>query len=106
MRTEDVDAMAEILEEHGISVSLDIIENITSDFVNHLDVMNEMRVTPFMRSNNESDYEKVKRLEHELEIVKSKLTKTIKENDAYNDAIKKHVSASTVWVEDNSVKYI
>lgn len=106
MRTEDVEAMAEILEEHGISASLDVIEKITSDFINHLDVMSEMQVTPFMRSNSESDYEKAKRLERELEIVKSKLAKASKENNVYHDTIKKYVNASMVWIDDNSVKYI
>jgi hypothetical protein len=106
MRTEDAEAMAEIFEEHGISVSLDIIEKITSDFINHLDVMSEMQITPFMKSSGESDYDKVKRLEHELEIVKSKLAKASKENNVYHDAIKKYVNASMVWIDNNSVKYI
>lgn len=37
MRTEDVNAMSEIFQEHGISATIEIIEKVTNDFIDHLD---------------------------------------------------------------------
>lgn len=42
MRAENVDAMSEIFQEHGISATIEIIEKVTSDFIDHLDAMREM----------------------------------------------------------------
>lgn len=84
MKSEDIDAMAEILQEYGVSVPTDIIEKITSDFIDHLDAMREMRMTPFMSSGGESDFQKALRLERELLKVRTELAKMSKENQVYH----------------------
>lgn len=105
MRSEDIEAMADIFQEHGISASTDVIEKVASDFIDHLDAMHEMRMTPFMKSGGESDFEKVKRLERELSLAKSNLAKLSKENQVYHDNVMQRRKASRVWIEDNTVKY-
>jgi hypothetical protein len=105
MRTEDVNAMSEIFQEHGISATIEIIEKVTSDFIDHLDAMREMEITPFMDSKSESSFQKALRLESELNKLKSEFYKISKENQVYHDAIMQKVNASDVWIEDNAVKY-
>lgn len=105
MRNEDIEAMAEILQEYGVSVPTDIIEKITSDFIDHLDAMREMRMTPFMSSGGESDFQKVLRLERELSQVKTEFARISKENQVYHDSVMQRRNASEVWIEDNTVKY-
>ena len=104
MKSEDIDAMAEILQEYGVSVPTDIIEKITSDFIDHLDAMREMRMTPFMSSGGESDFQKALRLERELSKVRTELAKMSKENQVYHDSAMRRLNASDVWIEDNTIK--
>lgn len=105
MRTEDIEAMADIFQEYDISVSTDIIEKVASDFIDHLDAMRDMEVTPFMKGNSESDFQKVLRLERELAQAKSELAKISKEHKVYHDSVMQRRNASEVWIEDNTVKY-
>lgn len=105
MNVEDVEAMADIFQEYGIFASIDVIEKVTADFVDHLNAMNEMRMTPFMRDGSESDFEKLQRLERELSLTKSELAKLSKENQVYHDSVMMRRNASRVWIEDDTVKY-
>lgn len=105
MRNEDVEAMAEIFQEYGISASTEVIEKIASDFIDHLDAMREMAMTSFMNSHDESDYQKVLRLERELSRTKAEFARISKENQVYHDSVMQRRNASEVWIEDNTVKY-
>lgn len=105
MRTEDVEAMSEIFQEHGITATIEIIEKVTSDFIDHLDAMREMEITPFMDSKSESSFQKALRLESELNKLKTEFNKISKENQVYHDAIMQKIKASDVWIENNSIKY-
>jgi hypothetical protein len=105
MRTEDIDAMSEIFQEHGISATIEIIEKVTSDFIDHLDAMREMEITRFMGRQSESSFQKALRLESELNKLKAEFNKISKENKVYHDAIMQKINASEVWIENNSVKY-
>ena len=105
MRNEDIEAMAEILQEYGVSVPTDIIEKLTSDFIDHLDAMREMRMTPVMSSGGESDFQKALMLERELSKVRTELAKMSKENQVYHDSAMRRLNASDVWIEDNTIKY-
>lgn len=46
MRNEDIEAMADIFQEYGISAPVEIIEKVASDFIDHLDAMRDMEMTP------------------------------------------------------------
>lgn len=105
MRNEDIEAMADIFQEYDISVSTDVIEKVASDFIDHLDAMRDMEMTPFMKDNGESDSQKVLRLERELSQVKTEFTRISKENQVYHDSVMQRRNASEVWIEDNTVKY-
>lgn len=105
MRNEDIEAMADIFQEYDISASTDVIEKVASDFIDHLDAMREMRMTPFMSSGGESDFQKVLRLERELSKVRTELAKMSKENQVYHDSAMRRLNASDVWIEDNTIKY-
>lgn len=105
MRAEDIDAMSEIFQEHGISATIEIIEKVTSDFIGHLDAMREMEIMQFMGRQSESSFQKALRLESELNKLKAEFNKISKENKVYHDAIMQKINASEVWIENNSVKY-
>ena len=105
MRNEDIEAMADIFQEYGISVSTDIIEKVASDFIDHLDVMRDMEMTPFMKGNGESDSQKVLRLERELSQVKTEFARIFKENQVYHDSVMQRRNASEVWIENDIVRY-
>lgn len=106
MRNEDIEAMADIFQEYDISASTDVIEKVASDFIDHLDAMRDMEMTPFMKDNGESDSQKVLRLERELSQVKTEFARISKENQVYHDSVMQRRNASEVWIEDNTVKYI
>ncbi|UBD69093.1 hypothetical protein NXV86_23350 [Bacteroides sp. BFG-257] len=105
MRNEDIEAMADIFQEYDISASTDVIEKVASDFIDHLDAMRDMEMTPFMKDNGESDSQKVLRLERELSQVKTEFARISKENQVYHDSVMQRRNASEVWIEDNTVKY-
>lgn len=105
MRKEDIEAMADIFQEYGISAPVEIIEKVASDFIDHLDAMRDMEMTPFMNNGGESDSQKVLRLERELNKTKSELAKISKEHKVYHDSVMQRRNASEVWIEDNTVKY-
>lgn len=105
MRNEDIEAMADIFQGYDISASTDVIEKVASDFIDHLDAMREMRMTPFMSSGGESDFQKALRLERELSKVRTELAKMSKENQVYHDSAMRRLNASDVWIEDNTIKY-
>nr|DAZ53217.1 MAG TPA: hypothetical protein [Caudoviricetes sp.] len=97
--------MADIFQEYDISASTDVIEKVASDFIDHLDAMRDMEMTPFMKDNGESDSQKVLRLERELSQVKTEFARISKENQVYHDSVMQRRNASEVWIEDNTVKY-
>ena len=101
----DIEAMTYIFQEYGISASTDIIEKIASDFIDHLDAMRDIEMIPFMKSNGESDFKKVLRLEQELDKTKYELEKISKEHKVYHDSVMQRRNASEVWIENNIVKY-
>lgn len=105
VRDIDIEAMADIFQEYSISVSTDIIEKVASDFIDHLDIMRDMEMTPFMKGNGESDFQKVLRLEHELNKTKYELEKISKEHKVYHDSVMQRRNASEVWVENDTVRY-
>lgn len=105
MRAEDIEAMSEIFQEHGISATIEIIGKVTSDFIGHLDAMREMEIMKFMGRQSESSFQKALRLESELNKLKAEFNKISKENKVYHDAIMRKINASEVWIENNSVKY-
>ncbi|GAA6255182.1 hypothetical protein F070042J6_10340 [Bacteroides sp. f07] len=105
VRDIDIEAMADIFQEYGISVSTDIIEKVASDFIDHLDVMRDMEMTSFMKGNGESDFQKVLSLERELNKTKYELAKISKEHKVYHDSVMQRRNASEVWIENDTVKY-
>lgn len=105
MGNEDIEAMADIFQEYGISAPVEIIEKVASDFIDHLDAMRDMEMTPFANNGGESDFQKVLRLERELSQVKTEFARISKENQVYHDSVMQRRNASEVWIEDNTVKY-
>ena len=83
----NTEAMADIFQEYDISASTDIIEKVTSDFIDHLNTMRDMEIAPFVKGNGESDFQKVLRLERELNKTKYELEKTSKEHKVYHDSV-------------------
>lgn len=105
MRNEDIEAMAEIFQEYGLSAPTEIIEKVASDFIDHLDAMREMAMAPFMNSHDESDYQKVLRLERELSRTKAEFARISKEHKVYHDSVMQRRNASEVWIENDTVRY-
>ena len=105
MGNEDIEAMADIFQEYGFSAPVEIFEKVDSDFIDHLDAMRVMEMTPFAYNGGESDFQKVLRLERELSQVKTEFARISKENQVYHDSVMQRRNASEVWIEDNTVKY-
>lgn len=105
MRNEDIEALSDIFQEYGISASNDIIEKVASDFMDHLDMVQEMEMTPRINRGGESDYQKVLRLERELSQTKDELSRISREHKVYHDSVIERRNASEVWIENNTVMY-
>lgn len=103
---EHVDALAEILQDHEISVPIDKIGPIAYDFKYHLEMCREMENTPHMSRGGESDYSKAERLQKRVNELESELKRANGDIKAYQDGVKaRRPYATHVYVENGDVKY-
>lgn len=97
MRQENIDALAEIFQEHGISVTCEQIESISEDFEGHLDMMREMESHRFLGSKK-PECESCKRLRQEL-------TEMTKQRDIYHKNVCVRRETTDVWIDGETVMY-
>lgn len=104
MREYDIEAMHEILEEHGIEVSFDKAKEIAEDFIVCYQANRECEA-PVPCPNKESDFMRAERLQGELDILKRKYNKEQQDNEVYNSYISKRLGVERVGVDNGRIYY-
>lgn len=104
MRDYDIEAMQEVLEEHGIEVTFNKAKEIAADFIDCY-ISNREGEAPIPCPNKESDFERADRLQRELDVMKRKYNLAKDENEVYNKYIQKRSGAITVGVENGLVYF-
>lgn len=104
MREYDIEAMQEVLEQHGIEVSFDKAKEIAEDFIVCYQSNRECEA-PVPCPNKESDFMRAERLQKELDILKRKYNKEMQENEVYNKYISKSLGVERVGIDNGRVYY-
>lgn len=104
MREYDIEAMQEILEEHGIEVSFDIAKEISDDFITCYQSNRECEA-PVPCPNKESDFVRAERLQRELDNLKRKYNKEQQENKVYNKYISKSLDVERVGIDNGRIYF-
>lgn len=104
MREYDIEAMQEILEEHGIEVPFDIAKEIADDFITCYQGNRECEA-PVPCPNKESDFVRVERLQRELDNLKKKYNKEQQENEVYNKYISKSLGVERVGIDNGRIYF-
>lgn len=93
-----VEALSEILEEIGVSLSKEQIEQVAKDFGNHIDMEREVASYSVAFSGRDQPC-------RECESLKSKLKDAEKENEVFRNSVKQRRHADRVWIQGDSVMY-
>ena len=104
MREYDIEAMQEVLEEHGIEVSFETAKDIVEDFIVCYEANRECE-SPVPCPNKESDFMRAERLQRELDNLKRKYNKEHEENGVYNSYISKSLGVERVGIDNGRVYY-
>lgn len=91
-----IDCMSEILEELGISASIEQIKEIVDSFVGHLEFENEQDFNQF--SSRVIECDKCKSLQSEINQLKKDIV-------IYQNSVKTRRKTDDVWIENGEVMY-
>ena len=106
LQSEHIEAMSQILEDHGVHIELEKVEAIASDFKEHLSACSDMEMTPHLNYGGESDHSKAERLEKRVKELEYQLGKANGDIRAYQEGVKKRrPEATQVYIENGDVKY-
>jgi hypothetical protein len=94
---ENIEALADILQNYGVEISVEKIELIAKDFEEHLQMMRDMDDTRFFRQETAICSECQKK--------ETEIKRLVYENGVYNESVKKRRNAERVYIENGSVKY-
>lgn len=101
MREWDVEAMQEVLENYNINVSYDKASNIASDFIDCY-MGNREAETP-VNYGGESNFDKIQRLERELEKCKYELNTATKANKKYESSLCKMLDVQRIYTDGDRI---
>lgn len=104
MRQYDIEAMQEVLEEHGFEVSFEKAKEIAEDFIVCYQSNRECEA-PVPCTNKESDFERSERLQKELDNLKRKYNKEQQENEVYNSYISKKLGVDRVGIDNGRIYF-
>lgn len=104
MRDYDIEAMQEILAEHGIYVSSQDAKSIASDFIDCYITHRECE-TPRHMNCLESDYARAERLQRELDKMKRMYSMVNERSDVYERYILKRSGAISIGVENGRIYF-
>lgn len=104
MRDYDIEAMQEVLEEHGFEVSFEKAKEIAEDFIVCYQSNRECEA-PVPCPSKESDFERAERLQRELNNLKSKYNKEQQENEVYNKYISKSLGVERVGIDNGRIYF-
>lgn len=104
MRKYDIEAMQEVLEEHGFEVSFEKAKEIAEDFIVCYQSNRECEA-PVPCPNKESDFERAERLQRELDNLKMKYNKEQQENEVYNSYISKKLGVERVGIDNGRIYF-
>lgn len=104
MREYDIEAMQEILEEHGIDVSFDTAKGIAEDFISCYQANRESE-TPVSFGETESDFMRAERLQKELDALKRKYNKEQEDNETYNRYVSKSLGVDRVGIDNGRIYF-
>ncbi len=86
---ERIEALAQILQDLGIEISIENIEQITKDFSHHIDMEREMET--YAHIGYKEKCSKCEKFQSEINALK-------KEISCYKDSVKRRNNASEVWI--------
>lgn len=104
MREYDIEAMQEVLEEHGFEVSFEKAKEIAEDFIVCYQSNRECEA-PVPCPNKDSDFERAERLQRELDTLKRKYNKEQQENEVYNSYISKKLGVERVGIDNGRIYF-
>ena len=104
MREYDIEAMQEVLEEHGFEVSFEKAKEIAEDFIVCYQSNRECEA-PVSFPNKESEFERSERLQRELDNLKRKYNKEQQENEVYNSYISKKLGVERVGIDNGRIYF-
>lgn len=92
-----VEAMRDIFENMGLSISAEDAAKISDDFSHHIDMEREMQSYQHV-STSSAKCDK-------CEILKREIKELEAQNKVYNNSVKSRRKAERVWIEGDTVMY-